>query len=135
MNLSELYQDKGETDKALNAAKEAFEMEKNSMLPAYIYAKRLSEAGRYEEAVDALKFPRHAVNYREEVVALWTDCMKKVIENSIRDEKYLQAEEQCRHLLAIDPDDEFGREKLEKVREILHPKKGGAPAEDAAPAA
>ena len=135
VNLSELYQDKGETEKALDAAKEAFEMEKESMLPAYIYAKRLSEAGRYEEAVDALKFPRHAVNYREEVVALWTDCMKKVIENSIRDEKYLQAEEQCRHLLAIDPDDEFGREKLEKVREILHPKKDNGTAEEGVPAA
>ena len=59
----------------------------------------------------------------EDVVELWTDCMKKVIEKSIRDEKYMQAEDQCKHLLVIVPEDEFGKEKLEKVREILHPKK------------
>lgn len=135
VNLSEIYKAKGEAALALNAAKEAFDMGKKSMLPAYIYAQRLSEAGRYEEAVDALKFPRHAVNYREEVVELWTDCMKKVIEKSIAEQRFLQAEEQCKHLLAIDPDDEFGRENLEKVREILHPKKGNGTAEEGVPAA
>ncbi len=123
VNLSELYKERGETAKALDAAKEAFDMEKKSMLPAFIYAKRLSEAERYQDAVDVLKFPRRAVNYREDVVELWADCMKKVIENSMEARNYLQAEEQCKHLLVIAPDDEFGKEKLEKVREFLLPQK------------
>ena len=93
------------------------------MLPAFIYARRLSEAGRFEEAVDALKFPRHEVNCRADIVELWVSCMKQVIENSIRDRKIQQAEDQCKHLLLIVPEDEFGKENLEKVREILHPKK------------
>ena len=131
VNLSELYHSKGEEQKALDAAKEAFELEKGSMLPAFIYAKRLSEANRFEDAVNALDFPRHAVDFREDIVELWCSCMRHVIEKSIADERFIQAEEQCRHLLVVEPDDEFGKETMEKVREILSPKKDDAKTESA----
>ena len=49
--------------------------------------------------------------------------MYHVIEKSIRERKFMQAEEQCNHLLIIAPDDAFGKENREKVREILFPKK------------
>ena len=135
VNLSEVYKAKGEEQKALEVAMEAYSIEKQSMLPAFIYAKRLSEAKRYEEAVDALKFPHHAVNYREDVVELWTDCMHHVIENSIAGERYMQAEEQCLHLLTVAPDDEFGKENLEKVRELMKRQKNEDRDKAAAPAA
>ena len=124
VNLSELYDSKGDTAKALEAAKKAYAMEKSSMLPAFIYAQRLSESGKYEEAVAVLNFPRRAVNYREDVVELWTECMKKTIEKNIADRKYTQAEENCKHLLVIVPEDEFGQEKLEEVRKLQRPKIG-----------
>ena len=130
-NLSIVYHAKGETKKALEAAKMAFELEKESMLPAFIYAKRLVEEERYEEAVTVLKFPRHAVNFREDIIDLWCECMHHVIEKSIADRKFLQAEEQCKHLLLIAPDDEFGKDNLEKVREILFPKKDEEQPQDA----
>ena len=135
VNLSELYHAKGDEQKALEAAKEAFDIEKNSMLPAFIYAQRLSEAKRYEEAVSILNFPRHAVNYREDIVDLWTDCMHHVIENSIAGERYMQAEEQCKHLLTIAPDDEFGKENLEKVQKLIKQQNDKAHSEQTAPAA
>lgn len=138
VNLSEVYKDEGDQTKSLEAAKEAFDMEKSSLLPAFIYAKRLSEADRYEDAVGILNFPRRSVNYREDVVELWVDCMHHVIEKSIAGERYMQAEEQCKHLLTIAPDDEFGKDNLEKVRELLKPKKDGSQSADveaAAPAA
>lgn len=119
VNLSEVYKAKGEADKALEAAKEAYGLEKKSMLPAYIYAQRLSETERYEEAVEVLKFPRHEVNYRDDVVELWVFCMKHVIENSIRDRKIPQAEEQCKHLLIIAPDDAEGLETMDRIRKML----------------
>lgn len=122
VNLSGIYHEKGETRKAMEAAKTAFELEKESLLPAFVYAKRLSEANRYEEAVSVLNFPRYAVNYRKDIVDLWRDCMHHVIEKSIAGRKYLQAESQCKHLLLIVPDDEFGKEQLERVQEILFPK-------------
>ncbi len=119
VNLSELYHAKGDEANALEAAREAYDMEKQSMLPAFTYAKRLSEAERYEEAVEILHFPRHAVNYREDVIALWRNCMHHVIEKSIAELKYFQAEEQCWHLLLVAPDDETGKENMEKVRTFL----------------
>lgn len=121
-NLSGIYHAKGEEKKALEAAKKAFELEKESLLPAFIYAKRLSEAERFEDAVSILHFPRHEVDYREDIVELWRDCMRHVIEKSIADRKYLQAEAECNHLLIILPDDEFGKENLEKVRKLLMPR-------------
>lgn len=123
VNLSELYHEKNKPDKAVDAAKKAYELGKDSILPAFVYAKRLSEAGRFEEAVEILKFPRHEVNYHGDVVSLWSGCMRQVIEKSIADRKFLQAEEQCKHLLIIAPDDEFGKAKLEEIREIMFPKK------------
>ena len=122
-NLSIIYHAKGETQKALEAAKKAFELEKNSMLPAFIYAKRLSEAKRYEEAVTVLKFPRHAVNFRQDIIDLWCECMHPVIEKSFADRKFLLVETQCNHLLIVNPDDQFGKDNLKKVREILFPEK------------
>ena len=141
VNLSELNHARGDEAKALENAKQAFGLEKNSMLPAFVYAQRLSEAGKYEEAVAALNFPRRAVTYREDIVALWADCMRQVIEKTIASAKYQQAEELCKHLLIIVPEDEFGLENLEKVQRKLHPKKdlektdADEPAAEAEPAA
>lgn len=134
INLSELYHEKGDEAKALETAKDAFDMEKETMLPAFIYAKRLSEAKRYEEAMTALNFPHHAVNYREDVVELWVDCMHHVIENSITGERYMQAEDQCKHLLMIAPDDEFGKENLENVQKLIKQQNDKGVPEQAVPA-
>ena len=100
------------------------------MLPAFVYAKRLSEDAKYEDAVAVLNFPRRAVNYREDVVDLWTECMKKTIEKNIADRKYTLAEENCKHLLVIVPEDEFGQAKLEEVRKLMRPKNGQKKDED-----
>ncbi len=124
VNLSNIYHAKGEKEKALEAAEAAFDLEKESMLPAFVYAKRLAEAERFEEAVTVLDFPRHAVNYRKDIVDLWRECMHHAIEKSIAGRKLLQAEEQCKHLLIVVPDDGFGKEYLEKVRKMLFPKQG-----------
>ena len=122
VNLSELYVAKGDADKALQAAKDAFERRKTG-LSSFVYAQRLSEAGRYDEAVTVLNFPRRAENIRADVVSLWTACMKKVIEKSLAEERYMQAEDQCKHLLIFAPDDEFATKSLETIREALFPKK------------
>ena len=137
VNLSELYKAKGETEKAIEAAKKGYELGKTSWLSSFVYARRLSEAGRYEEAVEILNLPRRAGNYRSEVIDIWSTCMRKIIEKSIADQRYMQAEDQCRHLLTIVPGDEFGTENLAKVREKLRQKKDNArtEADGAAPAA
>ena len=124
VNLSELNHARGDEEKALENAKEAFGLEKNSMLPAFVYAQRLSESGKYEEAVAALNFPRRAVTYREDIVTLWADCMRQVIGKNIANGQYQLAEEQCKHLLVIVPEDEFALEKLDEARRLMRPKIG-----------
>lgn len=123
VNLSEVYHAKGDRKKALDEARSAYEIGQTSRLTAFVYASRLSEAGRYEEAVEILRFPQYKVNYDEKIIGLWVECMHHVIEKSIRERKFMQAEELCNHLLIIAPDDAFGKEKREIVREILFPKK------------
>ena len=113
-----------EVKKALENAKKGFELGgQASWLPAFIYARRLSEAGRYEEAVEILNLPRRAGDYRAEVVDLWSVCMEKVIEKSIADQRYMQAEDQCKHLLTLAPDNAFAKENLERVRKMMSSKK------------
>ena len=73
--------------------------------------------------MEILRFPQYKVNYDEKIIGLWVECMHHVIEKSIRERKFMQAEELCNHLLIIAPDDAFGKEKREIVREILFPKK------------
>lgn len=129
VNLSIIYHAMGEVQKALEAAKTAFELEKKSMFPAFIYAKRLSEAKRYEDALKTLNFPHHAVDFRKDIIELWCECVHHVIEKSFTERKFLLVENLCIRLLIINPDDEFGKENLEKVRKILFPKKGDADTE------
>ena len=118
VNLSELYKAKGDAESALKAAQDGFEKRKNG-LSSFVYAQRLSEAGRYEEAVEVLNFPRRAEKFRDNVIELWISCMKKAIEKSIAEERFMQAEEQCKHLLIYAPDDAFAKENLEEVRKVL----------------
>ena len=126
VNLSETYKAKGEQDKAIEAAKEAYNIGLQSRITAFTYGKRLYEVGKLVEAAEILNFPRRAVDYPVEIVDIWVECMKAVIEKSIRDRRFLQAEEQCKHLLIIAPNNEFGKEKLNEVREILFPKTDNA---------
>ena len=122
VNLSDLCHEKGDEKKALDAANKAFELDKESMLPAFTYAKRLAEAGRYTDAVETLDFPRHEVDFRPDIVAFWRDCMCHVVEKCLAERKFLLAESHCRQMLMIVPDDEFATENLEKIHDILFPK-------------
>ena len=126
VNLSETYKAKGEQEKAIEAAREAYDIGQQSRTTAFTYGKRLYEVGKLVEAAEILNFPRRAVDYPVEIVDIWIECMKAVIEKSIRERKFMQAEEQCKHLLVIAPKNEFGKEKLDEVREILFPKTDNA---------
>ena len=120
-NLSEIYKAKGDTEKAIKAAKDGYE-QGQALLSAFVYAQRLSEAGKYEEAVTILNFPRREVNYRADIVELWITCMKKVIEKNLAEQRYMQAEDQCKHLLIFAPDDAFAKESMEKIKKALSQK-------------
>ena len=122
-NIAEAYLAKGMKAEALSYAKQAWEADQNDQVGQFVYAKMLAANGQYQEAEKLLKIPNRKVELPDMVRDLWAECMHRAIEKNIADQKYLQAEEQCKHLLVILPDDEFGKGSLEKVREFLRPKK------------
>ena len=137
-NIAEVYLAKGMKAEALSYAKQVWEIDQETVIGQFVYAKMLAADGQYQDAEKVLKIPNRKVELPDEIKDLWTDIMYHAIENNIAGERLIQAEEQCLHLLTIAPDDEFGKEKLEKVRELLRPKKDaaqGGDTEAATPAA
>lgn len=125
-NIAEVYLAKGMKAEALSYAKQAWETNQDNGIGQFVYAKMLAANGQYQDAEKVLNIPNRKVELPTEVMNLWTDIMRHVIENSIAGERYMQAEEQCKHLLTISPDDEFAKENLEKVQEKLKSKKDEA---------
>ena len=116
---------KGKKDEALSYAKQAWETNHDDGIAQFVYAKMLAENGQYQDAEKILKIPNHKVELPEEVMNLWTDIMHHAIEDSIANQRYMQAEEQCKHLLIFAPDDAFAKENREKARKRI----GGRSAE------
>ncbi len=118
-NIAEVYLAKGMKAEALSYAKQAWETNQEDQIGQFVYAKMLAENGQYQDAEKVLKIPNHKIELPEEVLNLWTDIMHHAIEKSIADQRYMQAEEQCKHLLIFEPDDASAKENLEKARKKL----------------
>ena len=118
-NIAEVYLAKGMKAEALSYAKQVWEMNQDNGSGQFVYAKMLAADGQYQEAEKVLKIPNRKVELPEEVMNLWTDIMHHVIEKSLADQRYMQAEEQCKHLLIFEPDDASAKENLEKARKKL----------------
>ena len=118
-DISEVYLAKGMKAEALSYAKQAWEMNRDNRVGQYVYAKMLAENGQYQEAEKILNIPNRKVELPDEIMKLWTDIMHHAIEKSLADQRYMQAEEQCKHLLIFEPDDASAKENLEKARKKL----------------
>jgi tetratricopeptide (TPR) repeat protein len=133
-NIAEVYLSKGMKKEALSYAKQAWEMNREVGIGQFVYAKMLAANEQYQEAGKVLNIPNRKVEMPEEVMTLWTDIMHHAIEKSIADQRYMQAEDQCKHLLIFVPDDELAKESLEKVRKRLGQRNSGKRVESPLPA-
>ena len=115
-NIAEVYLAKGMKAEALSYAKQAWETNQEDQIGQFVYAKMLAENGQYQEAEKVLRIPNHKVELPDEIMNLWTDIMHHAIEDSLANQRYMQAEEQCKHLLIFAPDDAFAIESREKAR-------------------
>ena len=115
-NIAGLKMAKGKKDEALSYAKQAWETNHDDGIAQFVYAKMLAENGQYQEAEKVLRIPNHKVELPDEIMNLWTDIMHHAIEDSLANQRYMQAEEQCKHLLIFAPDDAFAIESREKAR-------------------
>ena len=118
-DIAEVYYSKGMRSEALAYAKQAWETNQDNRVGQFVYAKMLAANGRYQDTEKILRIPRRKIKLPDEVRILWTDIMYHVIENSMEGRQFLQAEDLLKHLLIVLPDDEFGKETMEKVRELL----------------
>ena len=118
-NIAEVYLTKGMKAEALSYAKRAWESNQDSPIGQFVYAKMLAANGQYQDAEKALKIPNHKIELPDMIRELWTDIMHHAIEKSLADQRYMQAEEQCKHLLIFEPDDASAKENLEKARKKL----------------
>ena len=132
-NIAEVYLAKGMKKEALSYAKQAWETNHDDGLVQFVYAKMLAENGQYQDAEKVLKIPNHKVELPEEIMNLWTDIMHHAIEDSIANQRYMQAEEQCKHLLVFVPDDTFAKESMEKARRRLGQRSSGKGTESLQP--
>ncbi len=124
-NIAGLYLAKGKKEEALSYAKQAWETNHDDGLVQFVYAKMLAENGQYQDAASVLNIPNRKVELPDEIMNLWTDIMHHAIEDSIAGERYMQAEEQCKHLLVFVPDDTFAKESMEKARRRLGQRSSG----------
>ena len=115
-NIAGLKMAKGKKDEALSYAKQAWETNHDDGIAQFVYAQVLAANGQYQDAEKVLRIPNHKVELPEEVMNLWMDIMHHAIEDSLANQRYMQAEEQCKHLLIFAPDDAFAIESREKAR-------------------
>ena len=122
-DIAEVYLAKGMKAEALSYAKQAWETNHDDRIGQFVHAKMLAANGQYQDAEKVLSIPNRKVELPEEVMNLWTDIMHHAIENSIAGERYMQAEDQCKHLLIFAPDDAVAKENLEKARKLMKQQK------------
>jgi len=118
-NIAELQMAKGKKEEALSYAKQAWETNHDDGIGQFVYAKMLVANGQYQDAASVLNIPNHKIELPDAIMNLWTDIMHHAIEDSIAGERFMQVEDQCKHLLLFAPDDAFAKESLEKARKRL----------------
>ena len=125
LNLSALYDKKGDAKNALECARIAWDVNQNDLQARYIYGKRLFEAGQYADVISVLKFPQFKASFPQEMLDLWGKAMHEQIRADFEAERYTPALEGAKYLLIYFPEDEVGLDYVEMVQAIRRHEKTG----------
>ena len=125
LNLSTLYEKKGDAKKALECARNAWDVDRNDLQGRYIYGKRLFDAGRYSDVISVLKFPQFKASFPKEMLDLWFKAIHEQIKADFDAERYTPAMEGAKYLLIYFPDDEAGLDYIEMIQTIRRHEKAG----------
>ena len=104
-NIAEVYLAKEMKAEALSYAKQAWEMNQNSVIGQYIYAKMLAANGQYQDAEKALRIPNRSVELPDKIRKIWTDIMLHCVQENLEKGQYQRALDLTKHYLTIFPDD------------------------------
>ena len=121
-NIAEVYYSKGMKAEALSYAKQAWEMDQETMLGQFVYAKMLAANGRYQDAEKALRIPNRKVELPDEIKELWTDIMLHCVKEDLSNGLFSRALERAQHYLIFFPDDSlFQKLKVSSELKIANP--------------
>lgn len=118
LNLSEIYDRKGDMKKSLECARTAWEVDQNDLQARYIYGKRLFDAGQYAEVISVFKLPQFKASFPEEMLDLWSKAMHEQIKIDFDAGRYTPAMEEAKYLLIYFPDDEVGLDYVDMIQAI-----------------
>lgn len=125
LNLSSLYDKKGDAKNALDCARRAWDVNQNDLQARYIYGKRLFAAGQYAEVISVFKFPQFKSSFPKEMLDLWAKAMHEQIKADFDAGRYTPAMEGAKYLLIYFPEDEAGQEYMEMIQAIRRHEKTG----------
>ena len=125
LNLSGLYDRKGDAKSALECARVAWDVDQNDLQARYIYGKRLFDAGQYADVISVFKFPQFKASFPQEMLDLWAKAMHEQIRADFDAERYTPAIEGAKYLLIYFPEDEIGQDYVEMVQAIRRHEKAG----------
>ena len=104
-NIAEIYLAKGMKPEALSYAKKAWEMDRETMLGQFVYAKMLAANGQYQDAEKVLRIPNREIELPDEVGELWTDIMLHCVREDMEKGQFRRALDRAKHYLILFPDD------------------------------
>ena len=104
-NIAEIYLAKGMKAEALSYAKQAWEMNQNTGIGQFVYAKMFAANGQYQDAEKILKIPNRKVELPDEIRDLWTDIMLHCVREDLGKGQFQRALDRAKHYLILFPDD------------------------------
>lgn len=127
-NIAEIYLATEKKTEALSYAKQAWEINADTLIGQFVYARMLAANGKYQDAEKVLKIPNRKVELPGQVRDLWTDIMLYCVQEDLDKGQLQRALERAKHYLTLFPDDpaflEFrtrAEEELKKAKEAQKP--------------
>lgn len=125
IRLSELYSKMGDSKKALEYARSAWQFDSDNLHARYVYGKQLLEAGQYPDVISVLSFPQYKASFPNEMIELWSKAIREQIKRDYDAARYTPAIENAKFLLIYFPDDPAAKDYINKVELIRRQERRG----------
>jgi predicted Zn-dependent protease len=104
-NIAEVYLAKEKKAEALSYAKQAWEINQETGIGQFVYAKMLAANGQYQDAERILRIPNREIKLPDEVRDIWTDIMLHCVREDMEKGQFRRALDRAKHYLILFPDD------------------------------
>ena len=117
LNMSEIYAETGNLEKALSFSKQAYVTEPQMQETQLCYADKLYKKGKFSEIPDVIKLSSRSSLYRR-MKPLWVAGMQQRIKECNINTQQEKIRELCRQLLVVAPDNNTALEYLKRIQQM-----------------